>query len=139
MSMSAKARCASGGLRCEVDVNGRHTIVTDEPQSLGGGDTAPAPHELLPSALASCIATMLALYASKRDWRMGDVVVEVDYDPDAQPRHCDIRVKLPADLSEDQLLRLRRVVGTCPVRRALAEAFSFEETVELAVLSSGRA
>ena len=48
MSFTATARRTGTGLRHEIDVNGRHTIVTDEPESLGGTDTAPAPHELLP-------------------------------------------------------------------------------------------
>ena len=34
------------GTVVEVEVNGRHTIVTDEPEGLGGTDQGPAPHEL---------------------------------------------------------------------------------------------
>jgi putative redox protein len=45
--MTAVARSIDGGLRHEVDVNGRHVIVTDEPERLGGPDAGPAPHELL--------------------------------------------------------------------------------------------
>ena len=41
MTMTATARRVGNGLRHEVDVNGRHTIVTDEPESLGGGDDDP--------------------------------------------------------------------------------------------------
>jgi putative redox protein len=46
MSFTASARRIDDTLRHEVDVNGRHTIITDEPTSLGGTDTGPAPHEL---------------------------------------------------------------------------------------------
>ena len=49
MSFTASARPVNGSLRHEIDVNGRHTIVTDEPEGLGGTDTGPAPHELLPA------------------------------------------------------------------------------------------
>ena len=42
MSFTATARSIDGTLRHEIDVNGRHTITTDEPESLGGTDTAPA-------------------------------------------------------------------------------------------------
>ena len=74
MSFTATARRA-GGLSHEVDVNGRHTIVTDEPESIGGTDLGPAPHELLPAALASCVSTMLALYAERKGWDLGELVV----------------------------------------------------------------
>ena len=47
MAITATARRTGGDLRCEVDVDGRHVIVTDEPERLGGTDEGPAPHELL--------------------------------------------------------------------------------------------
>lgn len=127
MSMSATARCLRGGLRCEVDVNGRHTIVTDEPERLGGTDQAPAPHELLAAMLASCAATMIAMYARARGWDLGEVQVEAVYDPDSTPRHVELRVELPEGLSPDQLARLRRVADTCPAKRALETEFTFAE------------
>lgn len=127
MSMTATARSVNRGLRHEVEVNGRHTITTDEPERLGGTDLGPAPHELLPAMLASCISTMIVLYAQTRDWDMGDVRVEVEYDPDSTPREIDTRVHLPAGLTADQIARLRRVAATCPARRALEAGFIFEE------------
>lgn len=42
---------------------GRFQLATDEPESAGGEDSAPAPHELLAAALASCVATTVAMYA----------------------------------------------------------------------------
>jgi putative redox protein len=132
MSMTATARRVGDGLRHDVEVNGRHTIVTDEPESLGGTDVGPAPHELLPATLASCISTMIALYATRHDWRLEGLSVEVDYDPELTPRHFDIRVHLPAGLSADHVARLRRVAATCPVRRALEGVFVFDERVVIA-------
>ena len=116
-----------GKLRHRVDVNGRHTIVTDEPIRLGGTDEGPAPHELLPAALASCIATMVALYAERHGWDVGDARVEVEYDPESEPRRFKIELHLPADLSADQVRRLERVSESCPIRRALETGFEFEE------------
>jgi putative redox protein len=127
MSMKATARRAGNGLKHEVDVNGRHTIFTDEPKSLGGSDEAPAPHELLAATLASCVATMIAMYAQNRGWEIGETAVEVDYDPDSIPRHFDTVLRLPSDLTLEQRRRLERVAETCPVRRALEAGFAFEE------------
>jgi putative redox protein len=129
MPITASARRVGDGLVNEVDVNGRHTITTDEPVSLGGADRGPAPHELLPAALASCIATTIAMYARNRGWDVEKLAVDVDYDTQARPRRFEIAVQLPDDLSSEQVRRLERVAESCPLRRALEDGFSFEERV----------
>ena len=131
MSFTASARRIGDTLRHEVDVNGRHTIITDEPASVGGADTGPAPHELLPATLASCISTMLALYAQRKGWEIGEVRVDVDYDHESEPRHIDVVIHLPDRLSDDQVMRLKRVADTCPVRRALGAGFAFDERISI--------
>jgi putative redox protein len=129
MSFTATAHSIDGGLRHEIDVNGRHTIITDEPLDLGGTDAGPAPHELLAAMLASCVSTMIALYAQRHHWQLGDVRVEVSYGTDTTPREAQITVHLPAGLTSEQLTRLRRVADTCPVRRALEAGFTFSEEI----------
>jgi putative redox protein len=129
MTMTATARSAESRLRNEVDVNGRHVVVTDEPQRLGGTDTGPAPHELLPVMLASCVSTMITLYARARGWELGELRVDAAYDPDSTPRHVELRVYLPDGLTPDQIRRLRKVADTCPARRALEAGFTFDEQI----------
>ncbi len=131
MSLTAVARNEHGDLRASVDVNGRHVIVTDEPVRVGGTDVGPAPHELLPAALASCVGAMISMYARTKGWELSEVEVRVDYDPDAVPRHCRIEVHLPQSLSADQVKRLERVADSCPVRRALETGFEFDEEIVL--------
>lgn len=129
MSFTASARRIGDTLRHEVDVNGRHTITTDEPASIGGTDTGPAPHELLPAALASCVSTMIAQYAQRKAWEIGEFRVDVEYDYDSVPRGFDVTVHLPGGLRQDQIDRLKRVADTCPVRRALEAGFAFDEHI----------
>ena len=128
---TASARSIGGTLRHEIDVNGRHTIVTDEPESLGGTDAGPAPHELMASMLAACTSTMIVLFAQRREWPLDDVRVDVRYDADVTPRRAEISVHLPEGLTPDQVERLRRVANTCPARRALEAGFTFDEQIEL--------
>ncbi|MGO9487548.1 MAG: OsmC family protein [Solirubrobacteraceae bacterium] len=127
MSMTATARRVGDSLRHQVDVNGRHTIVTDEPARLGGSDLGPAPHELLAATLASCIATMIAMYAQNRNWDIGETSVQVNYDPDSSPRRFAIEIQLPKPITTEQRRKLERVAQTCPVRRALEADVSFDE------------
>ncbi len=138
MGMTATARRLGDTLTHEVDVNGRHVMRTDEPSSLGGLDTAPAPHELLPAALAACASTMIALYAARRGWRLNGLAVDVDYDPDAVPRRFEVRLMLPAGLSAEQVRRLERVADTCPVKRALKTGCTIEQRVVLVEAPAGR-
>ncbi len=130
MTMTATTQRV-GKLRHRVDVNGRHTIVTDEPVRLGGTDEGPAPHELLPAALASCVATMIAMYADRHSWDVEEAHVDVEYDPETTPRRFAVDVHLPAGLSEEQVRKLERVAETCPLRRSLETGFEFEERVHL--------
>ena len=129
MSFTATARCVDGSLRHAVDVNGRHTMFTDEPEHLGGGDSAPTPHELLAAALASCVSTMIMLYANRHGWTLDNVAVDVAYDSEPTPRRMTVTVHLPSGLTAEQIRRLERVAATCPVRRSLEAGFSVVETV----------
>ena len=135
-TITACARPVGGTLQHEIDVNGRHTLITDEPEALGGSDRGPAPHELLPAMLAACVSTMIVLYGRSRDWPMEGVQVDVAYDTDPSPRQARIAIRLPAGLSDDQVKRLRRVAETCPVKRALQAGFAFEEQIAFADPSS---
>jgi putative redox protein len=137
MAMTATARPLGGTLRHEVDVNGRHTIITDEPIRLGGTDEGPAPHELLPAMLASCAATMITMYANARGLELGDLRVDVVYDPDSTPREVQLVVHVPDGWPPEQAERLRRIVATCPAKRALEAGFTFSE--QIVVEEDGRA
>jgi putative redox protein len=127
MSMKATSRIVGASLRSEVDANGRHVVVTDEPERLGGTDAGPAPHELLPVALASCVSTTVAIYARTKGWDLGEIRVDVDYDNEAVPRRLQIDVHVPDSLAPAQIERLQRVAKSCPLRRALETGFTFEE------------
>jgi putative redox protein len=129
MSLTAVARSIPGTLRTDVLVDGRFHLVTDEPEEVGGDGSAPAPHELFPAAVASCVATTLVMYARTKGWELGDVEVDVDYDHISTPRRCEIEIRLGGDLSETQLRRLEKVAAACPVRRAVEAGVVFEERI----------
>ena len=95
MSLTASARSTGDTLRQELLVDGRHRLVTDEPAALGGTDTGPAPHELLPAALAACVAVTIRMYARTKGWTLGELSVDVVYDNTSTPRHFDVTVNLP--------------------------------------------
>jgi putative redox protein len=130
MSLTATARSIPGTLRQEVVIDGSHRLITDEPESVGGEGSAPAPHELFPAALASCISTTLVMYARTKDWDLGAVSVDVDYDHRSTPRRFEIAIRLTGELSNEQLERLEKVAAACPVRRAIEAGIEFDERIE---------
>jgi putative redox protein len=131
MSLTASAHSVPGTLRQEVLIDGRHHLVTDEPESVGGGGSAPAPHELFPAALAACISTTLVMYARTKEWALDEVEVDVDYDHRSTPRRFEIDIRLTGDLSSSQLDMLEKVAAACPVRRAVESGVEFGERIEL--------
>jgi putative redox protein len=129
MSLKASAKPVGDSLCHEIRIGNRHLIFTDEPESLGGTDAGPTPHELLPAALAACVSTMISIYARTKGWDLGEVAVDVEYDNKAVPRRFQIEVRLPHELSPSQVDRLRRVADTCPLRKALQTGFEFQERI----------
>jgi putative redox protein len=128
----AVARRVGGGLKHHVEVRG-HKLTSDEPERLGGTDAGPSPEELLAASLASCSAITLEMYANRKGWDVGDVVVEVDYEPAQRgsPTRFEMAVKLPKELSEEQRAKLMQIVAKCPVHRTLEGEVMFEEKLEL--------
>ena len=136
MSLTASARSIPGTHQQEVVIDGRHRLLTDEPERLGGDGAGPAPHELFPAALASCISTTLGAYARTKGWDLRQVTVDVDYDHRATPRRFDVAIALTGDLGDEQLARLEKVAAACPLRRALEAGFEFKERIETPALVS---
>lgn len=131
MGLTATAHSIPGTLRQKVVIDGHHLLYTDEPERAGGDGTGPTPHELLPAALAACIATTLAMYARTEEWDLGDVTVEVDYDHESTPRTFEITIGLGGDLDLDQLDRLEKVARGCPLRRSIEAGIGFTERIDL--------
>jgi putative redox protein len=131
MSLTATARSIPGTLRQQIVIDGRHRLITDEPKRVGGEGSAPSPHELFPAALAACVATTLVMYARTREWELGDVTVDVDYDHRSTPRLFQVDIGLTGELSDFQLERLEKVAAACPLRRSIESGIEFVERMEL--------
>ncbi len=128
--MYAVARRISG-YKHEIDIR-NHTVIADEPASHGGEDSGPNPQELLAASLASCTAITIEMYARRKGWDIGEVAVDVDYEPAQRgsPTRFRMDVRLPKELPEDQRERLMQIAAKCPVHRTLEGEVMFDERVE---------
>ncbi len=129
--MKVTVRRDGAGFRHAVQMRD-HEMVVDEPHDAGGQDVGASPQELLAASLASCTAITMEMYAARKGWEIGHVEVDVSYS--AAERGCptkfELVTRLPDDLPEDQVERLRAIATKCPVHRALEGEVMFLERVE---------
>jgi putative redox protein len=120
-----------GTLRHIVQVRD-HRLTVDEPLPLGGDDGGPDPQELLAASLASCTAITMEMYAARKGWDVGHVEVACQYTPAERgcPTKFELVLRLPDDLPDEQVQRLRVIAAKCPVHRTLDGEVMFEERLE---------
>jgi putative redox protein len=131
--MRAIARRENGKLIHDVEIR-EHHLTADEPKGNGGDDAGPSPQELLAASLASCTAITMEMYASRKGWNVGEIAVDVEYEPAQRgsPTKFAMKVQMPKELPEEQRERLMQIAAKCPVHRALEGEVMFDEKVELA-------
>lgn len=121
------------GFAHEIELEGGHELVVDEPEDRGGTDTGPRPTQLLASSLAGCIAITMEMYAERKGWDLAEleVSVEVSYEG-AVPNDYEVSISLPDGLDEEQRRRLLVIATKCPVHQVLAGEASVRVHEELA-------
>lgn len=108
-----------------------HSMVADEPASVGGADFGPSPYEYLNAALIACTAMTLKMYAERKKWDLKEVFVYVTHSKkhsedlgveSETPKyldHIDKKIKLVGNLDEAQKKRLKEISSRCPVHKTL--------------------
>jgi putative redox protein len=115
------AKRRDGGFAHDVEIEGDHSLVADEPEAAGGTDIGPSPTRLLAASLASCTAITVEMYADRKGWEVGELEVEVETSYEGPvPKRFDVTLKLGGDLDSGQIEKLLVIAGKCPVHKALA-------------------
>jgi putative redox protein len=125
-------RLAEAGLRHRITIR-QHELTVDEPEDQGGEDSAPTPLELLAASLATCVAITLEMYAARKGWDIGRVQCSCEFDLPARGEltKFSVTVRLPEELSAQQVERLRVIAGKCPVHRVLLGDVEVDDEFEL--------
>ena len=132
MIKATARRADSDSFRHEIEF-GRHRITVDEPTEVGGGDEGPSPQQLLAASLAACTAITIEMYAKRKEWDIGAVEADCEYEKPEQgsPTKFKLTVRLSDQLSQEKVERLGTIAAKCPVHRVLAGEVMFEERIEL--------
>lgn len=128
--------------RLKTDIKVRnHSLKADEPHENGGDDTGPTPSEMLLSAIGSCQAITMKLYADRKEWQLEGVDIELtlekqkadDYpgfDNRGRPMIDVIatRIRLQGNLTPEQKARIVEIGGRCPVHKTVEYGAHFSES-----------
>jgi putative redox protein len=114
-----RSTTAQGKVGQTVSV-GRHAFPADEPETKGGNDSGPAPHELLLSSLGSCIAMTIQSYADRKGLVLRRVEVTVSGHHEDGAFVIEKHVDIDGDIDAAQLTRLLEIGDKCPVMRTLS-------------------
>ena len=110
-----------GGDRFEIAVRD-HVVIVDQPEAMGGEDTAPTPTELFVASLASCAAFYARRYLARHGLPVEGLRVETDYEMGTHPSRVtrfEVRVVLPEGVPEGRHAPLLAMVEHCTVHSTL--------------------
>lgn len=115
------------GYRCEARLRG-HSVIVDEPASIGGTNEGPNPIELFLGSVATCQAITYRVWADTLGIELAHVSVEVEGDVDlrplfgveesASPGYSEIRLRVAVDGPEPDARYeelARAVEHACPL------------------------
>jgi putative redox protein len=109
---------------------GRHELVADEPQALGGHDLGPAPFQLVLSGLAACTAITLVMYAQRKSWPVGPLHIDLRMFEENDTHRIERVIKFDPAATDEQRARLLEVAEKTPVTKALRAGFAITTTAE---------
>ena len=118
------------GFTTEVMVQ-QHSLIADEPASVGGHNLGPTPYDLVAAGLGACTGMTLRMYADRKGWPLQTVRVHLQHekvyaedcknceDPKQKIDQIERVIEIEGDLDEQQRERLVEIANKCPVHKTL--------------------
>mgnify|MGYP000467178073 CR=1 FL=1 len=121
-----------GELRTEAEhLRSGKTIITDAPIDNQGKGEAFSPTDIVATALASCMLTIMGIVAERYGIKLEGTIAEVEKIMAENPRRIGeikIKIKFIQKLNPEEREKLERAAKTCPVSGSLNE--NLKETFE---------
>ncbi|MEQ8472982.1 MAG: bifunctional alpha/beta hydrolase/OsmC family protein [Marinoscillum sp.] len=123
-------RVSQKGYLTEITA-GRHHMLADEPKESGGTDLGPSPYGYLLSALGTCTAMTLRMYADHKKIDLREVKVKLTHDKvhstdgsateSTKGKIDQIKriIQMEGNLTDAQRKRLIEIADRCPVHKTL--------------------
>lgn len=115
-----------GGLRTEAThIRSGNTIITDAPVDNKGKGEAFSPTDLVATALASCMLTIMGIKADEMQINMKGATAEVEKIMASEPRRIaqvNILIHTPIEADDKAKKILEKAALTCPVDKSVSES-----------------
>lgn len=126
---SAKVQSLPAPWAGEVS-SGGHRLLTDKPESFGGGDTGPAPYDFICAGLISCTMITLRMYAQHKGIELGEFSVEADFHAGREgPEWIERRLHFRNPLSAELQLKVLEICSKTPVTKTLLRSLEIHTTL----------
>ena len=114
-----------GSLRTEaIHVQSGNTIITDAPIDNHGKGEAFSPTDLVATALASCMLTIMGIVANRNHVKINGTTAEIEKIMGANPRRINqikINIRFNENFDKKTKRKLENAALTCPVSNSLSE------------------
>ena len=103
----------------------QNSLITDAPTDNHGKGEAFSPTDLMATSLASCMMTLMGIYANNHEIKIGEIESEVTkiMSTDGPRRIAEIvvnlKIKLIGEYSPNQLKAIENAGRTCPVSKSI--------------------
>jgi putative redox protein len=141
--------CTEDEYRTEIRA-GRHALVADEPEDVGGTDAGPTPYDYLLAALGSCTGMTLRMYADRKEWPLEEATVRLNHEKihaedcadcdqtDGKVDRIEREIDVTGDLTDEQRQRLLEIANKCPVHRTLHSEIHVESSLRAEAVEGER-
>ena len=114
-----------GSLRTEaIHLQSGNTIITDAPIDNHGKGEAFSPTDLVATALASCMLTIMGIVANRNHLKINGTTAEIEKIMGANPRRINeikINIRFNENFDKKTKRKLENAALTCPVSNSLSE------------------
>ena len=114
-----------GSLRTEaIHVQSGNTIITDAPIDNHGKGEAFSPTDLVATALASCMLTIMGIVANRNHLKINGTTAEIEKIMGANPRRINeikINIRFNENFDIKTKRKLENAALTCPLSNSLSE------------------
>ena len=110
------------------------SFLSDEGKENGGEGLGPNPSALLASALASCTAITLRMYADRKEYDVEKIEVNISFSRNdmngVTNSLFDRKIKIVGNINDENRARLLSIADKCPTHKVLTGKIVINTTIE---------